>query len=118
MSLRNIFAGERHDAHYSDYYRSLAYYYRTLAPHDFRFRDSKPQKVGVAKKKCIQILGLPILNAFFSWQHPRPQAVACPYRLRDFQSQMICDLDKILLLEVTLAPKGQDNFISARLGST
>ena len=78
MSLRNIFAGERHDARYSGYYRSLAYYHRTLAPHDFRLRDSKPQKVGVAKKKCIQILGLPILYAFFSWQHPRLCCMSTP----------------------------------------
>ena len=70
---------------------------------------------------------LPRKNASRFWVYPfymhfflgnTHGCVACPHLLRDFQTQLVCDLDKILLLEVTLAPKGQDNFISARLGST
>jgi hypothetical protein len=94
---------ERHDAHYSNYYRSLTHYHRTLAPHDSGAEIRNSQKVGVAK--CIQ--------------KRQAVAVACPHRLQlslhDFQTQLGY---VILLLEVTPAPKGQDNFISARLGST
>jgi hypothetical protein len=59
----------------------------------------KPQKVGVAKK-------------YYASRKGKLSHVLIVSAIG------VCDLDKILLLDVTPAPKGQDNFISARLGST
>lgn len=75
-TLRNMIAGKRPDARYSDW--NHTYCYRTLAPHDFRCGDSKTAEDGPCQEEmhpdrsslsgCVVLLGNahgPIVSTMF-----------------------------------------------------